>query len=924
MTSFNARASLDTALGKKTIFRLKALRSLGNLDRLPYSIKVLLEACLRNLDGMIVTEEAVQALATYNAKAVGEQEIPFMPGRVVLQDFTGVPCVVDLAAMRAAMVRMGGDPTKVNPLVPCDLVIDHSVQVDAFGTATALTINSQYEFERNNERYRFLKWGQQALSNFRVVPPATGIIHQVNLEYLARVVWEKDGVLFPDSLVGTDSHTTMINGLGVLGWGVGGIEAEAVMLGQPIHMLIPEVVGFKLTGKLAEGVNATDLVLTITEMLRRHGVVNKFVEFFGPGLAEMPLANRATIANMAPEYGATCGFFPVDEQTLKYLRLTGRDEKLVQTVEQYCKEQGFWRNDGYPIEYSSTLELDMSTVEPSVAGPKRPQDRIALKNVQTSWSRELPKFLQGAKKPKTGAAIGKMQAEGGEGGANGTGVAIAPHPVTAEELLKEVTVHEGGQTFQLKHGAVVIAAITSCTNTSNPDVMVAAGLVAEKAHDLGLTRQPWVKTSLAPGSKVATEYLIKAGLLPALEALGFNIVGYGCTTCIGNSGPLPEAIDKAITAQDLVVASVLSGNRNFEGRVHQSVKANYLASPPLVVAYAIAGNVNIDITREALGTAMKGPKAGQPVYLNDIWPTQGEIADTVARCVTVQQFTREYADVFQGAAEWRQIATSTGERYKWDAASTYIQEPPFFENLAPRPSAIQPIKAARVLAKLGDSVTTDHISPAGNIKKDSPAGKFLLDHGVTQAMFNSYGSRRGNDRVMTRGTFANTRIRNQIAPGTEGGLTTDFTDGRVKPIYDAALSYRQAGVPLIVLAGKDYGMGSSRDWAAKGTFLLGVRAVIAESLERIHRSNLVGMGVLPLTFKPGQNAASLGLDGTETFDIAVDDNVKPRQDITVTATKKDGSKITFNTICRIDTPVEVEYYRNGGILHTVLRKMAVA
>jgi aconitate hydratase len=922
MTDFNARATLDTALGRKTIFRLDALKALGNIDRLPYSIKVLLEACLRNLDGFVVTEEAVKALASYNAKAPGEKEIPFMPGRVVLQDFTGVPCVVDLAAMRAAMVRMGGDPKKVNPLVPCDLVIDHSVQVDAFGSATALTINSQHEFERNHERYQFLKWGQQALSNFRVVPPATGIIHQVNLEYLAKVVWERDGALYPDSLVGTDSHTTMINGLGVLGWGVGGIEAEAVMLGQPIYMLIPEVVGLKLTGKLGEGVNATDLVLTITEMLRKHGVVNKFVEFFGPGLAEMPLANRATIANMAPEYGATCGFFPVDEQTLKYMRLTGRDEKLVQTVEQYCKEQGFWRNDSYPIEYSSTLELDMTKVEPSVAGPKRPQDRIVLKNVKASWSKELPKFLQGAKAPKAGAAISKMQAEGGEGGANGTGSAMAPHPVTEEELLKEVTVTEGGQAFQLKHGDVVIAAITSCTNTSNPDVMMAAGLVAKKAHDLGLTRKPWVKTSLAPGSKVATEYLIKAGLLPALEAMGFNIVGYGCTTCIGNSGPLPEAIDKAVNAHDLVVASVLSGNRNFEGRVHQSVKANYLASPPLVVAYAIAGSVNKDITRDPIGTATKGPEAGQHVYLKDIWPTQSEIADTVAGCVTVQQFTREYADVFKGSGEWQQIATSTGELYKWDAASTYIQEPPFFENLAPKPGAIRPIRAARVLAKLGDTVTTDHISPAGNIKKDSPAGKFLLASGVTQAMFNSYGSRRGNDRVMTRGTFANTRIRNQIASGTEGGLTMDFTDGQIKPIFDAALNYRKAGVPLVVLAGKDYGMGSSRDWAAKGTFLLGVKAVIAESFERIHRSNLVGMGVLPLTFKPGQNAASLGLDGTEAFDVAIDDNVKPRQDIAVTATKKNGAKVAFTTTCRIDTPVEVDYYRNGGILHTVLRKMA--
>jgi aconitate hydratase len=924
---FQARTTLQTPLGQKTLYRLDALKSLpegANLDKLPYSIKILLEACLRHLDGFVVTEEAVRALLQYSAKTVSEKEIPFMPGRVVLQDFTGVPCVVDLAAMRAAMVRMGGNPKKVNPLVPCDLVIDHSVQVDAFGTDTALTINSQFEFERNTERYQFLKWGQQALSNFRVVPPATGIIHQVNLEYLAKVVWEKDGTLYPDSLVGTDSHTTMINGLGVLGWGVGGIEAEAVMLGQPIYMLIPEVVGFRLTGKLREGVTATDLVLTITEMLRKFGVVNKFVEFFGPGLADMPLANRATIANMAPEYGATCGFFPVDEHTLKYLRLTGRDEKLVQTVEQYCKAQGLWRDDSLPIEYSAILELDQSIVEPSVAGPKRPQDRINLNAVKASWSRELPKFLHGGKRPAGAvAAATKMQAEGGEFG-TGPVVAATPHhhAVTEEQLLKSVQITQDGQIFPLRHGDVVIAAITSCTNTSNPDVMIAAGLVAQKAAALGLTRKPWVKTSLAPGSKVVTDYLDQAGLTEPLNSLGFNLVGYGCTTCIGNSGPLPEAIDKAITDHELVVASVLSGNRNFEGRVHQSVKANYLASPPLVVAYALAGNVGIDITTEPIGTATKGPKAGHPVFLKDIWPTQAEVADSVAKAVTVQQFNRQYADVAKGSPEWQRIATATSDLYQWDAKSTYIQEPPFFENLAPKPSPIQPIHAARVLAKLGDSITTDHISPAGNIKKDSPAGKFLLEHHVPVAMFNSYGSRRGNDRVMTRGTFANTRIKNEIAPGTEGGVTTDFTDNKVKPIYDAAVNYKAAGIPLIVLAGKDYGMGSSRDWAAKGTFLLGVKAVIAVSYERIHRSNLVGMGVLPLTFKPGQDARTLGLDGTETFDIAIDNHVKPRQDITVTATKKDGSKVTFQTTCRIDTPVEVDYYRNGGILHTVLRKMA--
>ncbi|MCE9589822.1 MAG: aconitate hydratase AcnA [Planctomycetes bacterium] len=907
---FNARTKLTTALGEKHYFRLDAAGD--SVRKLPYSIRVLLEAALRNCDGYIVTEEAVKALANYNAKSVGEIEIPFMPGRVVLQDFTGVPCVVDLAAMRAAMVRMGGDPKKVNPLVPCDLVIDHSVQVDAFGSAQALTINSQHEFERNNERYKFLKWGQKAFNNFSVVPPATGIVHQVNLENLAKVVWEKEGTLFPDSLVGTDSHTTMINGLGVLGWGVGGIEAEAVMLGQPIYMLIPEVVGFKLTGKLREGANATDLVLTVTEMLRKHGVVNKFVEFFGPGLAEMPLANRATIANMAPEYGATCGFFPVDEQTLKYLHLSGRDEKLIATIEQYCKANGFWRDDKAEIAYSSTLELDMSTVVPSLAGPKRPQDRIALTNVKASWQKELPKFLQGGGK-------GGGDDEGGGKAAVATAAAKA---VTEEDLLRSVDVEYDGQKFKLAHGAVVIAAITSCTNTSNPEVMLGAGLVARKAAALGLTRKPWVKTSLAPGSKVVTEYYEKAGLTGDLNALGFNLVGYGCTTCIGNSGPLPDAIDAAIAKGELVVASVLSGNRNFEGRVHQSVKANYLASPPLVVAYAIAGNVNIDVSKDPIGTATKGPKAGQPVFLKDIWPTQQEIIDTVSRCVTREQFIKEYADVFKGSGEWQAIPTTTGDLYQWDAKSTYIQEPPFFENLAPEPSPIKPITGARVLGKFGDSVTTDHISPAGNIKKDTPAGKYLIENGVPVSLFNSYGARRGNDRVMTRGTFANIRVKNQVAPGTEGGWTTDYTDGKVKFIYDASLNYKAKHVPLVVLAGKDYGMGSSRDWAAKGTFLLGVKAVIAESFERIHRSNLVGMGVLPLCFKTGESAASLGLKGDETFDVAVDDKVRPRQAIKVTATRPDGSKVSFDTLCRIDTPVEVDYYRNGGILHTVLRKMA--
>ncbi|MCX5661853.1 MAG: aconitate hydratase AcnA [Planctomycetota bacterium] len=902
---FGAKATIKTPLGDRTVYRLDALRAAyPNLDKLPYSIKVLLEACLRHFDGYVVTEEPIKALVNYNAKKVGEVEIPFMPGRVVLQDFTGVPCVVDLAAMRAAMVRMGGDPTKVNPLVPCDLVIDHSVQVDAFGSAQALTVNSKLEFERNTERYQFLKWGQKAFNNFRVVPPATGIVHQVNLEYLAGCVWEKDGTLYPDSLVGTDSHTTMINGLGVVGWGVGGIEAEAVMLGQPIYMLIPEVVGFKLTGKLAEGCTATDLVLTVTQLLRKHGVVNKFVEFYGPGLAEMPLATRATIANMAPEYGATIGFFPVDDQTLKYMHLSGRDEKLIQSVEQYCKLQGLWRDDTLPIEYSSTLGLDLATVEPSLAGPKRPQDRVALSAMQPLWRKEL----SGYSKPKTAVSPNGLAMES-EGSAA---------TMTADADMRGVEVELDGKTFNLKNGAVVIAAITSCTNTSNPDVMIGAGLVAKKAAALGLTRKPWVKTSLAPGSKVVTDYLAKAGLIDALDAAGFNTVGYGCTTCIGNSGPLPDAIGKAITGNDLVVASVLSGNRNFEGRVHADVKANYLASPPLVVAYALAGTVDLDITKEPIGTG----KNGKPVYLKDIWPTQKEVDETVARCVTRQQFITQYSNVFAGSEEWQAIKAPTSALYAWDAASTYIQEPPFFENLSPAPSPIKSLMGLRCLAKVSDSITTDHISPAGSIKKDSPAGKFLVAAGVPVSLFNSYGARRGNDRVMTRGTFANTRIKNQLAPGTEGGVTKDLLDGQVKPIYDAAMNYKKAGVGLIVLSGKDYGMGSSRDWAAKGTFLLGVKAVIAESFERIHRSNLVGMGVLPLCYKEGQTAASLGLTGEESFDVQVDDKVQPRQDLTVKATRADGSVVEFKVTCRIDTPVEVDYYRNGGILHTVLRKMA--
>ncbi len=903
---------LATPLGEKHYFPLSSAGR--STDHLPYSIKVLLESCLRNCDQRVVTEKDVHNVLAWKPHDPAPVEIPFMPGRVVLQDFTGVPAVVDLAAMRNSMLRLGGDPKKVNPLVPCDLVIDHSVQVDAFANGMALETNSKLEFERNLERYEFLKWGQQAFNNFRVVPPATGIVHQVNLEYLAKVVWEKDGVLYPDSLVGTDSHTTMINGLGVVGWGVGGIEAEAVMLGQPIYMLLPEVVGFKLTGKLPEGCTATDLVLTVTQILREHGVVDKFVEFYGPGLAEMPVANRATIANMAPEYGATIGFFPVDEQTLTYMRLSGRDEKLIQTVEAYCKAQGLWRDDKHAIEYSSTLHLDLSTVEPSLAGPRRPQDRIALGAMKNQWLQDLS-ITYGKISSNGGSTMASWEAEGGPSKPAAPVAATAAAP---DRGFEGVPVTYDGRSFHLKHGAVVIAAITSCTNTSNPSVMIAAGLVARNAAARGLKRQPWVKTSLAPGSKVVMEYLSSAGLVKPLEDCGFFLVGFGCTTCIGNSGPLPEPISRAINENDLVVAAVLSGNRNFEGRISPDVKANYLASPPLVVAYALAGTVNIDLQRDPLGH----DAAGKPVYLKDIWPTQAQIEEAVAKHVRSNQFQTQYANVFEGSREWKAIQTSTGNIFEWNPRSTYVQQPPFFESITREVGKIKSIQSARVLAYLGHSVTTDHISPAGSIKKDSPAGKYLMEQGVQPAMFNSYGARRGNDRVMTRGTFANIRVKNKLAPGTEGGVTKDFTDGNIKPIYDASLNYKKAGIPLVVLAGKDYGMGSSRDWAAKGTFLLGVRAVIAESFERIHRSNLVGMGVLPLCFKPGESAQSLGLAGDETFNIELADNLEPRQDVRVTAIKPDGQKKEFICTCRIDTPVEVEYYRNGGILHTVLRRMA--
>jgi aconitate hydratase len=903
---FGARGSLETALGTRAIARLDAI---DGIDTLPYSIRVLLESALRNLDGVTVTEEDVRQIASYDATNVGDQEVPFIPGRVVLQDFTGVPAVVDLAAMRAAIVRMTGDASaaqKVNPLIPADLVIDHSVQVDAFARPDALMINSSMEFERNRERYEFLKWGQSAFANFRVVPPATGIVHQVNLEYLAKVVWDDGQSLYPDSLVGTDSHTTMINGLGVVGWGVGGIEAEAAMVGQPIYMLLPEVVGFRLTERLPEGATATDLVLRVTQMLRAHGVVGKFVEFYGPGLADMPVANRATIANMAPEYGATIGFFPVDDQTLRYLRLTGRDEKLVDTVEAYYKAQGLWRDDSRQIVYSSTLELDMSTVEPSLAGPRRPQDRIALTAMKEQWQTDLTNTF-GKNGGARAATVVSWEDEGGTASLSGT--------LRARERAE---VEYDGQSFVLSDGDVVIAAITSCTNTSNPDVMVAAGLVARRARELGLQRKPWVKSSMAPGSKVVTEYLEESGLLEDLEALGFGVVGYGCTTCIGNSGPLPEPISAAISAHSLVAAAVLSGNRNFEGRISPDVRANYLASPPLVVAYALAGTVDWDPIAEPIGQ----DRGGSDVYLRDIWPSADEITRLVAESVHQSQFVDKYGDVFTGSDEWRQISTTESDLYDWEEDSTYVQEPPFFTSLTLEVSPLQPIVGARVLAMLGDSVTTDHISPAGSIAVSSPAGQYLVSKGVQPAMFNSYGSRRGNDRVMTRGTFANIRVKNLLAPGTEGGWTTDFTDGEVKSIFDASLSYQEAGVPLVVIGGLDYGMGSSRDWAAKGAFLLGVKAVIARSFERIHRSNLVMMGVLPLVFLDGEGPETLGLDGTETYDISVDDALRPHQALRVSATKTDGAAVEFDAVARVDTPIEVEYLRHGGILHYVLRRMA--
>ncbi|MBC3466076.1 aconitate hydratase AcnA [Pseudomonas sp. RW10S2] len=884
----------------------EAASQLGDLQRLPMSLKVLLENLLRWEDGKTVTGDDLRALAGWLKERRSDREIQYRPARVLMQDFTGVPAVVDLAAMRAAMAKAGGDPQRINPLSPVDLVIDHSVMVDRYATAEAFEQNVDIEMQRNGERYAFLRWGQSAFDNFRVVPPGTGICHQVNLEYLGRTVWtrEEDGrtYAFPDTLVGTDSHTTMINGLGVLGWGVGGIEAEAAMLGQPVSMLIPEVIGFKLTGKLREGITATDLVLTVTQMLRKKGVVGKFVEFYGDGLADLPLADRATIANMAPEYGATCGFFPVDDVTLDYLRLSGRPDETVQLVEAYCKAQGLWRQPGQEPLFSDSLALDMHEVEASLAGPKRPQDRVALSKV----SQAFDGFIELQPKPLA-KEVGRLESEGGGGVAVGNA-----------DQAGEIDYTHNGQTHKLRDGAVVIAAITSCTNTSNPSVMMAAGLVAKKAIEKGLARKPWVKSSLAPGSKVVTDYFKAAGLTPYLDQLGFDLVGYGCTTCIGNSGPLDDAIEKAIGSADLTVASVLSGNRNFEGRVHPLVKTNWLASPPLVVAYALAGSVRVDLTQDALGTG----KDGQPVYLRDIWPSQQEIADAVAK-VDTAMFHKEYAEVFAGDAQWQAIEVPQAATYVWQDDSTYIQHPPFFDDIGGPLPDIGDVHGARILALLGDSVTTDHISPAGNIKADSPAGRYLRDKGVEPRDFNSYGSRRGNHEVMMRGTFANIRIRNEMLGGEEGGNTLHVPSGEKLSIYDAAMRYQAEGTPLVVIAGQEYGTGSSRDWAAKGTNLLGVKAVLAESFERIHRSNLVGMGVLPLQFKAGDDRKRLGLTGKERIDVLglTGAQIRPGMTLQLRILREDGQPQEIEVLCRIDTLNEVEYFKSGGILHYVLRQL---
>ncbi len=889
LDSFKTRTSLSVGADTVSIYSLPALEKAGfpNVARLPYSLKILLENLLRREDNGFVKTADITALASWDPKTIGEKEMSFMPARVLLQDFTGVPCVVDLAAMRDGIVALGGDPQKVNPLQPVELVIDHSVQVDHFGTINAKDLNADLEYHRNRERYVFLRWGQTGFRNFRVVPPETGIVHQVNIEYLARVVCRDEvngiAVAYPDTVFGTDSHTTMVNGLGVVGWGVGGIEAEAAMLGQPSSMLIPPVLGYRLSGRLPEGATATDLVLTITEALRQRGVVGKFVEFYGPGLAHLTIADRVTLGNMCPEYGATVAMFPIDDMTLEYLRLTGREASQIALVEAYARAQGLFRTADSPdAVYTETMELDLASVVPSLAGPRRPQDRVSLSNAKASFAGSLDELKKGV----TAVAASR-----------GTAVATAT---------------------QLEHGSVVIAAITSCTNTSNPSVMIGAGLVAKKAVEKGLTRKPWVKTSLAPGSKVVTDYLKKAGLDTYLDRIGFNLVGYGCTTCIGNSGPLPEEVSAEILERGLVVASVLSGNRNFEGRIQQEVRANYLASPPLVVAYALAGSMTIDITTEPLGTG----KDGKPVYLKDLWPTEKEIQAAMLTSVTADAYRKQYANVFEGQERWKNLPVPTGDRFAWEADSTYIRKPPFLENLSMTPAPPTDITGARALAVLGDSITTDHISPAGSIKASSPAGQYLIEHGVDPKDFNSYGARRGNHEVMMRGTFANTRIKNQMVPGIEGGVTAYLPGGGVMPIYDASMKYQAAGVPLVVIAGKEYGSGSSRDWAAKGTMLLGVKAVIAESYERIHRSNLVNMGVLPLQFKDGQNASTVGLTGRETFAFAgAGAALKPRADVTVTATAEDGSTKTFTAVARIDTPEELVAFSHGGILPYVLRQL---
>ncbi|MFB7991374.1 aconitate hydratase AcnA [Streptomyces sp. NPDC056002] len=901
--SFDARSTLRVGDESYEIFKLDKVEGSA---RLPYSLKVLLENLLRTEDGANITADHIRALGNWDSQAQPSQEIQFTPARVIMQDFTGVPCVVDLATMREAVKELGGDPAKINPLAPAELVIDHSVIADKFGTSDAFGQNVELEYGRNKERYQFLRWGQTAFDEFKVVPPGTGIVHQVNIEHLARTVMVRGGQAYPDTLVGTDSHTTMVNGLGVLGWGVGGIEAEAAMLGQPVSMLIPRVVGFKLTGELKPGTTATDLVLTITEMLRKHGVVGKFVEFYGEGVAATSLANRATIGNMSPEFGSTAAIFPIDDETLKYLKLTGRDEQQVALVEAYAKEQGLWLDPAAEPDFSEKLELDLSTVVPSIAGPKRPQDRIVLANAAQQFALDVRNYVEDDDE------AGKESFPASDSPAATNGVPSRPTLVTAPD----------GSTYEIDHGAVTVAAITSCTNTSNPYVMVAAALVAKKAVEKGLTRKPWVKTTLAPGSKVVTDYFDKAGLTPYLDKVGFNLVGYGCTTCIGNSGPLPEEVSKAVNEHDLAVTSVLSGNRNFEGRINPDVKMNYLASPPLVVAYAIAGSMKVDITKDALGT----DQDGKPVYLADIWPTEAEVNDVVANSIGEDMFNKSYQDVFAGDAQWQALSIPTGNTFEWDTESTYVRKPPYFEGMTMETTPVSDITGARVLAKLGDSVTTDHISPAGAIKADTPAGQYLTEHGVQRRDFNSYGSRRGNHEVMIRGTFANIRLRNQIAPGTEGGYTRDFTQAAtadaapVSFIYDASRNYIEQGIPLAILAGKEYGSGSSRDWAAKGTALLGVKAVIAESYERIHRSNLIGMGVLPLQFPEGASAESLGLTGEETFSFTgveeLNNGTTPR---TVKVSTDTG--VEFDAVVRIDTPGEADYYRNGGIMQYVLRSL---